>query len=157
MTPNDDIHWMQKALEEAEKARVLGEVPVGAVLVKDEKLLASSHNLKETQNSPIAHAEILALQKASLILKSWRLTGCKLYVTLEPCPMCAGALIQSRIERVIFGALDSKSGVETLKIPIFNHPALNHQIPVTSGVLAKECGQILTNFFRNLRQPTERA
>lgn len=148
-----DIKMMKQALQLAKLAKNKDEVPVGAVLVdKSGIILAQTHNLRETLQSPLAHAEMSALHKSAQSLKSWRLVDCTLYVTLEPCFMCAGALVQSRIKRVVFGALDPKGGAMVSLAHIGSDPRLNHTIQVEHGLLSDECGQILKDFFRKKRQ-----
>jgi len=143
--------YMRLALLEAEKARKAGEVPVGAVIVKDGLVIAKTHNLREVKNSALAHAEILAINKANEVLNSWRLDSCSMYVTIEPCPMCAGAIIQSRIKEVFYGAKDYKSGSHESIVDLFDKP-FNHKVHVTSGILEKECAEIMSGFFRELRK-----
>ncbi|MBS4175871.1 tRNA adenosine(34) deaminase TadA [Bacillus sp. FJAT-49736] len=147
----DDAHFMTLALEEAKKAAEKNEVPIGAVLVLDNEVLASAHNLRESTQNATTHAEILAIQKACNRLGSWRLENAILYVTLEPCPMCSGAIIQSRIKRVVFGAYDPKAGCVGSLMNLLEDHRFNHQCEVTSGVLEKECGEILSQFFRQIR------
>ncbi|MDT8862958.1 tRNA adenosine(34) deaminase TadA [Alkalihalobacillus sp. MEB130] len=144
--------WMSVALEEAKKAEILGEVPIGAVIVKDDQVIARAHNRREIDQQALAHAEIAVINEACEQLESWRLLGCTLYVTLEPCPMCAGAIIQSRIERVVFGASDPKAGCAGTLMNLLNEPRFNHQLEVISGCLEERCSSILTTFFRALRQ-----
>lgn len=146
-----DEKYMQLALEEAEKAADIDEVPIGAVIVCDDQVVARAHNLKEATHRAIGHAEILAIDKANKALKSWRLDSCDLYVTIEPCPMCAGAIIQSRIKRVIYGAKDYKAGAHQSVLNLFEHP-FNHQVDISSGVMEEECTSILQNFFKKLRK-----
>ena len=146
----DEI-FMREALKEAAKAAKKGETPVGAVIVRDGKIIARAHNLREEKKNALQHAEVLAINKACKVLGGWRLIGCSLYVTLEPCPMCAGAIINSRIERVVFGASDKKAGSCGSVINLFELP-YNHKPEVVSGVLETECGSILTEFFKNLRR-----
>lgn len=147
-----DEAYMRKALKWAEKARERGEVPVGAVLVaKTGEILAYGYNLRETWQTPLAHAEIIAVQKAAKKLGAWRLLETTLYVTLEPCVMCAGALVQARVSRIVYGATDPKAGATDSLYQICNDPRLNHQIPITRGVLGEECGTILKDFFRARR------
>lgn len=142
---------MRLALKEAGLAFQMGEVPVGALLVKDGEVISFSHNLRETLKDPSAHAEILALRDATKISDSWRLSGSTLYVTKEPCIMCAGALVNARIARLVFGCRDEKAGgVESL-YRILNDERLNHQVDVVSGVLEEECSGILRQFFRERR------
>lgn len=156
----NDVVFMQKALKLAKKAALRGEVPVGALVVSPEgEILSTGENLREALTTPIGHAELLALHRASKKLGSWRLSDCTLYVTLEPCVMCAGALQQSRIGRVVYGATDPKGGAVESLYKILSDTRLNHQVQVTSGVLAKECGDLLTEFFASRREDarTEKA
>ena len=146
-----DVFFMKEALKEASKAYVKGEVPVGAVIVKDNKIIARAHNLREVKQLSLAHAEILAIEKACRKLKSWRLDDCDLYVTLEPCLMCAGNIIQSRIGRVVYGTKDPKNGAHTSKTQAFDI-RFNHKVEVHSGVLAKESSDLLKKFFIALRK-----
>ncbi|MCJ1909115.1 tRNA adenosine(34) deaminase TadA [Planococcus ruber] len=147
-----DHFYMQLAMEEAEKAAAKGEVPIGAIIVRDGEVIARAHNLRETTQNAVTHAELLAIQEACQKLGSWRLENTQLYVTLEPCPMCAGAILQSRIPRVIYGARDVKAGSVDSLYRLLNDERFNHQCDVTENVLAEECGQLLTNFFRALRE-----
>ncbi len=147
-----DEYFMKEALQEARKAYDLGEVPIGAVIVRDNEIIARGHNLKETNNDPTAHAEIIAIRKASKALNSWRLTNCDLYVTIEPCAMCAGSLVQARINRLIIGAMDPKAGAAGSVYNIVNDERLNHRIEVVYGVLEEECSKIMKDFFRSLRK-----
>lgn len=144
--------WMIEALVEARKAEAMGEVPVGAIIVLGDDIVGRGHNLKESMKSPIAHAEIQAIIDATKALNSWRLEKCKMYVTLEPCPMCAGALQQARIESVIYGATDAKAGVVTLGLNLNKNSDLNHRFEMKFEP-SLECSTILTNFFRRLRKP----
>lgn len=147
-----DEEMMLKALEQAEKAFELGECPVGAVITdKNGEIIAEGYNRRETDNSPTAHAEIIAIESAAKKLGSWRLSECTLYVTLEPCPMCAGAIINSRIKRVVYGAFDEKGGACSSVINLFELP-FNHSPMVRSRILEKECSEILTKFFQTLRK-----
>ncbi|WP_413377059.1 tRNA adenosine(34) deaminase TadA [Alkalihalobacillus sp. 1P02AB] len=152
MLSSEDNKWMKLALEEADKAEKLGEVPIGAIIVKGEEVIATAYNRREIDSQATAHAELLAIQKACQNLEAWRLSGCTLYVTLEPCPMCAGAIIQSRIDRVVFGAYDPKAGCAGSLMDLLQERRFNHQTEVDSGCLADECGGKLSNFFRALRQ-----
>lgn len=145
-------HWMRAALEEAGLAADKGEVPIGAVIVKNGEIIARAHNLRELTHSAIGHAEILAIQQANEQLKAWRLEGATLYVTLEPCPMCSGALIMSRVERVVYGAPDHKAGCAGTLMNLLADQRFNHQPEVVEGVLRDECGQLLTTFFQSLRK-----
>ena len=146
-----DEKYMQLALKEAESAFLQGEIPVGAVIVCRDEVIASAHNLKEERHDPTAHAELLAIQAACAYLGRWRLSDCTMYVTLEPCPMCAGALVQSRMRRLVYGAYDAKAGAVGSVVDLLDHPRLNHRVFVTSGVLGSECQDILQRFFENLR------
>ena len=148
----DDAYYMNMALEEAKKARELQEVPIGAVVVVDGEAIAKGYNLRETRQSSVAHAELLAITEACKVLGTWRLEEATLYVTLEPCPMCAGAIINSRIKRVVFGAYDPKAGCAGTFMNLLQDERFNHQSEVTSGVLHEECGSILTAFFKELRE-----
>ena len=149
---NTDLKYMKMALKMAEIAASKDEVPVGAVLVGPDGVIARGYNLRESLNSPIAHAELLTLHRAGLKKKSWRLPGLTLYVTLEPCVMCAGALYQSRIFRVVYGAKDPKGGALDSLYQVGSDSRLNHQINVTSGVLEHECSEILKKFFAKKRK-----
>ncbi len=148
-----DEFYMQKALELAKKAYEIGEAPIGAVVVKKStgEIVGEGYNRRETDKSPIAHAEILAISDASARLGGWRLIDCELFVTLEPCPMCAGAIINSRIERVIFGAFDQKAGSCESVVNLFSLP-YNHKPGVTANVLKEQCSEILSSFFKQLRE-----
>ena len=146
-----DKYFMKKALEQAEKARSRDEVPVGAVLIHEDKIISEAYNQKESLNDPTAHAEILAIKEASQKLKSWRLNGATLYVTKEPCPMCAGAVVQARIERLVFGAKDDKAGAAGTIFNLLQDKRLNHQVEISSGVRQKESQELLQKFFSKLR------
>jgi tRNA(adenine34) deaminase len=149
---NKDHFYMQQALIEAQKAAALGEVPIGAVIVYQDEIIARAHNLRETSQNALTHAESMAIQEACKKIGSWRLEDTTLYVTLEPCPMCAGAILQSRIPRVVYGARDVKAGCVDSLYRLLNDERFNHECDVTEGVLAEDCGQILTDFFRALRE-----
>lgn len=147
-----DRLFMKQALEEAQHAALLGgEVPIGAVLVYQGKIIARAHNLRETTQNATTHAELLVIQEACKKIGSWRLEDTTLYVTLEPCPMCAGAILQSRVPRVVYGARDQKAGCVDSLYHLLNDERFNHECDVTEGILAEECGQILTDFFKALR------
>lgn len=146
-----DIQFMREALAEAKRAAAKGEVPVGAVVAVAGKIVARTHNLRETSGDPTAHAEILALRRAAKAKKHWRLTEATLYVTLEPCPMCTGAMVLARIKRLVYGAADPKAGAAGSLMDLARDTRLNHRIEVTSSVLAVECGKILTDFFKERR------
>ena len=146
--------WMKAALAEAEKAYEAGEVPVGAIVVSPTgEMLGKGYNQREALNDPTAHAEMLAISAAANSLEDWRLENCLLYVTLEPCPMCAGAIVNARIETVIYGAADQSAGACGSKFSICGESILNHKTSVVSGVLADQCQQILTEFFSQTRNP----
>jgi tRNA(adenine34) deaminase len=144
--------FMKAALEEAKKAYDKLEVPVGAVIVKEGKIIARAHNLKETKYDTTKHAEILAIQKASKKLKSWRLLDCEMYVTLEPCSMCSGAIINSRIKKIYIGALDEKTGAVGSVVNLLEDYKFNHKVEVEKGIMQEECEQILKDFFKMLRK-----
>jgi tRNA(adenine34) deaminase len=148
---NEDDHWMRVALRQAERAAADGEVPVGAVVVQAGRLIARAHNRPIHLNDPTAHAEVLALRRAARKLGNYRLVGCSLYVTIEPCAMCAGAMIHARIMRLVFGARDPKAGAAGSALQVLNHPKLNHRVGVESGILEEECGSLLSDFFRAKR------
>lgn len=148
---NKDTFYMQEAIAQAKKAEELGEVPIGAVIVYQDEIIARSYNLRETTQNAITHAELLAIQEACKAIGSWRLEETTLYVTLEPCPMCAGAILQSRIPRVVYGAKDPKAGCVHSLYELLQDSRFNHQCEVKSGVLEEQCGELLTNFFKNLR------
>lgn len=152
-----DLEWMRQALVMAREALAIGEVPVGAVVVRSGRIVSQAFNLRETRHDPTAHAERLALTRAGRALGTWRLDGCTLYVTLEPCPMCAGAIVQSRIDRVVYGASDPKAGACDSLYRLVSDPRFNHRADVTSGILKDDCGEILTQFFRERRLPGSRA
>lgn len=146
-----DERFMRIALDCAALAPASGEVPIAAVLVHEGQILAQAHNLRETRQDPTAHAEILVIQEAAAKLGTWRLIGCTLYVTLEPCPMCAGAMVLSRIARTVFGAWDPKAGACGSLMDIPTDPRLNHRVEMTGGILEKESQRILQEFFRKRR------
>ncbi|MFC3095120.1 tRNA adenosine(34) deaminase TadA [Alteromonas sediminis] len=149
--PDADSFWMGKAIRLAKRAEKLGEIPVGAVLVGEGTLLSVGHNLSITHNDPSAHAEMIAIRRAGQKLRNYRLVNTTLYVTLEPCPMCAGLLVHSRVGRIVFGAFDSKTGAAGTVMNICHNSQLNHQIDITSGVLEKACSELLSNFFKRRR------
>jgi tRNA(adenine34) deaminase len=154
MQPGEDAVWMERALEQAELAAAAGEVPVGALVIKDGKIIGQGHNRNLLDNDPTAHAEIVALRQAAARLGNHRLIGCTMVATIEPCSMCAGALIHARIARLIYGANDPKAGAAGSLLQVLNHPGLNHKTEVTAGVLADKCSEILQKFFRQKRQQT---
>jgi len=143
--------WMQIALQQAQIAALLGEVPIGAVIVQDGEILAVAHNEKELRGDPTAHAEVLAIQRATAKLGDWRLERATLYVTLEPCPMCAGAIIQARLKQLVFGAPDSKGGACGSVMNVLDVNRWNHRVDLIAGVLEEECSQALKQFFKKLR------
>ena len=144
--------FMKEALKEAKKAYDKLEVPVGCVIVKDGKIIARGHNLKETKQDTTKHAEMIAIQKASKKLNSWRLLDCEMYVTLEPCSMCAGAIIQSRIKKIYIGTLDEKTGAAGSVLNLFEDYTFNHKVEVETGILKTDCENILKAFFKELRK-----
>ncbi|MEH7253420.1 tRNA adenosine(34) deaminase TadA [Neobacillus niacini] len=152
-----DEYYMKEAIKEARKAEALLEVPIGAVIVIDGKIISRAHNLRETKQSAVAHAEVLAIEQACQETGTWRLENASLYVTLEPCAMCSGAIILSRVKRVVYGATDPKGGCAGTFMNLLQDERFNHQSEVTSGVLEAECGQLLTDFFRQLRERRKRA
>jgi len=151
-TADKDLFFMGLALQEARRAAKIDEVPIGAVIVKDDEIIAKAHNLRETLQDATAHAELLAIRQACEVLGTWRLIGCTLYVTLEPCPMCAGAIILSRVDRLVFGAKDPKGGACGSLVNIPADERFNHRPEIVEGVLADECGDILRAFFQSKRK-----
>ncbi len=151
-----DEKFMNEALKEAQKAYMKMEVPVGAVIVKNGEIIARAHNQKETKCDTTKHAEIIAIQKASQKLKSWRLLDCEMYITLEPCSMCAGAIINSRIKKIYIGAMDQKTGAVGSVFNLLEDYTFNHKVQVVYGVLNNECENILKNFFKELRKIKKR-
>lgn len=149
--------WMKEAILEAKLAESKGEVPIGAVIVRHGEVLGRGHNLRETTRDATAHAEMIAIREASRAIEAWRLLDCDLYVTLEPCPMCAGAIMQSRIKRVIYGTTDPKAGCAGTLMDLLQEPRFNHRSEVISGVMQQECGQLLSDFFRKLRSSKQSA
>jgi tRNA(adenine34) deaminase len=145
-------HFMQQALREAEQAFREDEVPVGAVIVHNDRVIGAAHNQREQLHDPTAHAEVIAITQAAESLGSWRLEGCTLYVTLEPCPMCAGAMLLARIPLLVYGATDPKAGAVDSLFHLLSDPRLNHRVQVVPHVMAVECGQILSRFFQGKRQ-----
>lgn len=149
---NRNEKFMQEALKEAKKAYNKLEIPVGAVIVKDGKVIARAHNLKETKLDTTKHAEILAIQKASKKLESWRLLDCEMYVTLEPCSMCAGAIINARMKKIYIGTLDEKTGAAGSVLNLFEDYKFNHEVEVEKGIMKEQCESMLKDFFKNLRR-----
>ena len=149
--PTQDESFMALALKEAEKALTVDEIPVGAILVHQGKVIAQAHNRREIDQDPTGHAEILALQEGAKKLGRWRLSDCTLYVTLEPCPMCAGAIVMARLGRLVYGVADYKTGAVESLFNIPGHPKINHTTQITAGILEEPCREILQNFFSKLR------
>ena len=147
-----DKYFMNRALKEARKALEIGEVPIGAVIVKDEEIIASGYNKREILKNPLAHAEIIAIDKASEKLDSWRLLDCTMYVTIEPCIMCAGAIVNSRVERLVIGSMDHKMGACGSIVDLVRNEKFNHRVDLTKGVLEDQCSKIMKDFFKKLRQ-----
>ena len=145
-------YYMRIALNEAKKAALVDEVPIGCVIIKDGKIISKGHNVRETKNDPCGHAEIIAIRKAAKKLGDWQLVDCELFVTLEPCIMCSGAIIQSRIAGIFFGARDFKGGAAGSSIDVFKADNINHHPSITSGVLEEECSRIIKDFFKAKRK-----
>jgi tRNA(adenine34) deaminase len=148
----NDVRWMREALAEAEKAPVHGDVPVGAVAIHEGEIVGRGHNRREIDRDPTAHAEMLALREAAQALGGWRLRNVTLYCTLEPCPMCAGAMVQAHLERLVYGSDDAKAGAAGSVVGLLRDPRFSHRVPVTRGVLAEAAQRLLTNFFATLRE-----
>ena len=147
-----DEYFMKKALHQAKRAAAKGEIPIGCVIVQGDKIVARGFNQRLTKHSTLAHAEMTAIDRASRRLGDWRLEGCTMYVTLEPCQMCSGALVQSRIDRVVIGAMNPKAGCAGSLLNILQMPQFNHQVEITRGVLEAECSALLSDFFAGLRR-----
>ncbi len=147
-----DIKFMQEAIKEAKKAEAINEVPIGCVIVYQDEIIARGYNQRETLQYSDAHAEMMAIREANNKVGSWRLEDCTLYVTLEPCPMCAGAIVQSRIKKVVYGASDPKAGCAGTLMNLLDEPRFNHQVIVEKGVLQEECSYLLKQFFRKIRE-----
>ena len=147
----DDASWMQLALEQAQAAAELGEVPVGALVIKDGAIVGQGHNRNLLDNDPTAHAEIIALRQAAARCGNHRLAGCEMVVTIEPCAMCAGAMVHARLARLVYGASDPKGGAAGSVLQVLNHPQLNHKMEITPGVLEERCSEILKKFFQARR------
>ncbi len=148
---SEDEKYMREAVKQARKAYALGEVPIGCVIVHDGKIIGRGYNRRNKDKSALSHAEITAIRKASRIIGDWRLEECTLYVTLEPCQMCAGAIMQARIPKVVMACMNPKAGCAGSILNIFDMPAFNHQVEVVRGVMEEECSQMLKNFFKELR------
>ena len=149
---NMDIHFMKLAIRQAKKAAKINEVPIGCVIVYDGKIIGRGYNRRNTDKTTLGHAEITAIKKASRYMQDWRLEGCTLYVTLEPCQMCAGAIIQARIPRVVIGSMNSKAGCAGSVLNILQMPQFNHQAEVVRGVCEEQCSTMLSSFFKELRE-----
>ena len=149
---DENIKFMKEALKEAKRSYQKDEIPVGAVIVKEGKIIARGHNIKETKTDPTKHAEIIAIQKASKKLQTWRLSGCTMYVTLEPCSMCAGSLIQARIDKVVIGKMEEKTGACGSVLNLLSDYKFNHTVQVETGIMQEECKKILQQFFKELRE-----
>ena len=147
-----DESFMKQAVKQAKKAYDKLETPIGCVIVHEDKIIARGYNKRNMKKNTLAHAEILAINKASKVLGDWRLEDCTMYVTLEPCPMCAGAIVQARIPRVVIGSMNPKAGCAGSVLNLLQQGGLNHQVEVTKGVLAEECSGLMTSFFRELRK-----
>ena len=147
-----DEKYMKAAIAQAKKARKLLETPIGCVIVRDGRIIARGYNRRNTEHNTLAHAEIKAIKKACRIVGDWRLEGCTMYVTLEPCPMCAGALVQSRIDKVVIGAMNPKAGCAGSVMNILDTQGLNHRVDIETGVLRDECAALMSDFFKELRQ-----
>lgn len=144
--------YMKEAIRQAKKAGKLDEVPIGCVIVRDGKIIARGYNRRNTEKSTLAHAEIQAIRKASKVVGDWRLEDCTMYITLEPCQMCAGAIVQARIPRVVIGSRNPKAGCAGSVLDLLHVPAFNHQVELEEGILQEECSEMLTSFFRELRK-----
>lgn len=149
---NENEYYMSLALDEAKKAFLLNEVPIGCVIVRNDEVIAKAHNTRNTDKNTLCHAEIKAINEASKIVGDWRLEDCILYVTIEPCPMCAGAIVQARIPKVYFGARNKKAGCCGSVLNILNEPKFNHRVDVTEGILCDECSEIMSEFFKKFRE-----
>ena len=146
-----EIKYMREAIKEAKKAELIDEVPIGCVIVKNDKIIARGHNVRESKKTPLGHAEIIAIEKACKKLGGWRLEDCDIYITLEPCIMCSGAIIQSRIRHIYYGADDLKGGALGSSINVLEASGINHHPLVTSGILKEECSEIITKYFKRKR------
>ncbi len=147
----DDEYYMKKALSYAKRAAKLGEVPIGCVIVCNDRIVGTGYNKRKTKKTTLAHAELLAIDKASKKLGDWRLEGCTMYVTLEPCQMCSGAIVQARLDRVVIGAMNPKAGCAGSILNLLQRPEFNHRVEITYDVLKDECSKVLSDFFANLR------
>ncbi|HAN10046.1 MAG TPA: tRNA-specific adenosine deaminase [Clostridiales bacterium] len=149
---SDDIYYMKKALDQANKAYKLEEIPIGAIIVYDGKIIGRGYNSRNLKKNPLGHAELIAIRKASKYIDDWRLEKCTIYVTVEPCPMCAGAIVQSRIKRLVYGCDNKKAGCCGSILNIACEPKFNHQVEVLAGVMEKECSELMKVFFETLRK-----
>ena len=149
---NTDEKYMKEAIKQAKKAYAIGEVPIGCVIVYEDKIIGRGYNRRTIDKNTLAHAELQAIRKASKKMDDWRLEGCTMYVTLEPCQMCAGALVQSRIDRVVVGCMNPKAGCAGSILNLLQMPEFNHQVELETGVLEEECSQMMKDFFRELRE-----
>ena len=157
MPLTEEERYMKEAIRQAHKTWKLGEVPIGCVIVRDGKIIARGYNRRNTDKNTLAHAELQAIRKASRAAGDWRLEDCTIYVTLEPCQMCAGAIVQARIPRLVIGSRNPKAGCAGSVLNLLQVPAFNHQVEITEGVLEEECSLMLTNFFRDLREKKKEA
>ena len=146
-----DVKYMKEAMKQARKAYLLGEVPIGCVIVYENKIIGRGYNRRKTDRNTLSHAELSAIRKASKVMGDWRLEDCTMYVTLEPCQMCAGAIVQARMKRVCIGCMSPKSGCAGSILNLLNVPQFNHQVEITQGILEQECSEMLSNFFIELR------
>lgn len=153
---DEQVKFMRAAIREAKKAEKLEEVPIGCVIVQDHKIIARGYNRRNTDKNTLAHAELSAIKKASKKTGDWRLEDCTMYVTLEPCQMCAGAIVQCRLKKVVIAAMNPKAGCAGSVLNLLQIPAFNHQVEIERGVLEEECSQMLSDFFRNLREKKKR-
>ncbi len=144
--------WMTLAIEEAEKASDILEVPIGAIIVYEDKVIGKGYNQRNTMKSTLAHAEMMAIEEASKVMGDWRLEGCTMYVTVEPCPMCAGAIVQARMDSVVIGTMNAKAGCAGSIYNLLEEPKFNHQVEITSGVMEERCSSLMSDFFRELRE-----
>ena len=151
MPHHTDEYYMRQAMKLARKGEALGEVPIGCVIVYQDRIIGRGYNRRKTEKSTLSHAELIAIKKADKVIGDWRLEDCTLYVTLEPCQMCAGAIVQARIPRVVMACHNPKAGCAGSILDLFHEPKFNHQVEVTEGVLEQECSEMLSNFFRALR------
>lgn len=152
---NTPEYWMQEAIYAAKEAELIDEVPIGAIIVHNGQIIGKGYNTRETSLDPTAHAEMIAIRQASMTLGAWRLLDCTLYVTLEPCPMCAGAIVQARLPKVVFGTADPKAGCAGTLMNLLQEQRFNHQVEVVEGVLQTECSELLSSFFRKLRKQSK--